>query len=351
MIFKYIQQEEKKVYNKKDLQSTFSTPILKKDTGWNNNPTSPFNELPSLKTGGYFVDNEFFIGYTQRDGDFEETSLWNTIMSRLQIPYNYDENRFNFFYENNPITKLIVISINPEQIESLSPKNFFLAFADEENDDFLENNNLNFSSAFTTMAPYYIKKSIDDTRSGLENDFKSLNISNAYELRSNTNNEYLTVDQTNNRIIIDWKVQGGSLNPTTGIFLPDQGLILIFPEMFADDDIINTIESAQDKSLASLNTLMYIGGYSEIKSYEYLFFLRMFNSEFNYSNSPTAFKVDGDEFVYREDLEEEPTTFITSVGLYNEMNECLAVVNFNEAFKKDYLTEKLIKAYITDANN
>jgi hypothetical protein len=39
----------------------------------------------------------------------------------------------------------------------------------------------------------------------------------------------------------------------------------------------------------------------------------------------------------------EPTTYITTVGLYNDNNELLAVAKMSKPFKKDANTEALIK--------
>jgi hypothetical protein len=71
-----------------------------------------------------------------------------------------------------------------------------------------------------------------------------------------------------------------------------------------------------------------------------MFFTRAFNKEFNYSNNPTAIvsAVDGS---ISSNLTGNPTTFITTVGLYNNNNELLAVAKTSPPVKKDFSTEKI----------
>ena len=71
-----------------------------------------------------------------------------------------------------------------------------------------------------------------------------------------------------------------------------------------------------------------------------MFFTRAFNKEFNYSNNPTAIvsAVDGS---ISSNLTGNPTTFITTVGLYNSNNELLAVAKTSPPVKKDFSTEKI----------
>lgn len=72
------------------------------------------------------------------------------------------------------------------------------------------------------------------------------------------------------------------------------------------------------------------------------FFVRVKNQEYNFSNNPTF--VTGSE----GDLAEptfigDPTVFITSVGLFNDNKELLAVGKLSTAIKKKFNTEALIK--------
>jgi len=73
------------------------------------------------------------------------------------------------------------------------------------------------------------------------------------------------------------------------------------------------------------------------------YFVRVKNQDFNFSNNPS--------FVYSENvsgsfkgeiidsLVEEPKTYVTTVGLYNEQNELIAVAKLSQPTRKDFSSE------------
>ena len=71
-----------------------------------------------------------------------------------------------------------------------------------------------------------------------------------------------------------------------------------------------------------------------------VFFTRAFNQEFNYSNNPTAI-ANASLGSISSNLTGNPTSFITTVGLYNGNNELLAVAKTAPPVKKDFDTEKV----------
>jgi len=77
------------------------------------------------------------------------------------------------------------------------------------------------------------------------------------------------------------------------------------------------------------------------------YFLRVKNRDFNYSNNPT-FVSDGTDgktkgtIVYQE-LISSPKTYITTVGLYNDNNELLAIGKLSKPTQKTFDNELLIK--------
>ena len=71
-----------------------------------------------------------------------------------------------------------------------------------------------------------------------------------------------------------------------------------------------------------------------------VFFTRAFNQEFNYSNNPTAI-ANASLGSISSNLTGNPTSFITTVGLYNNDNELLAVAKTAPPVKKDFDTEKV----------
>ena len=71
-----------------------------------------------------------------------------------------------------------------------------------------------------------------------------------------------------------------------------------------------------------------------------VFFTRAFNQQFNYTNNPTAI-ANASLGSISSNLTGNPTTFITTVGLYNGNNELLAVAKTAPPVKKDFDTEKV----------
>jgi hypothetical protein len=80
------------------------------------------------------------------------------------------------------------------------------------------------------------------------------------------------------------------------------------------------------------------------------YFVRVKNKEFNYSNNPT-FVSDGTDGLTKgtiiyQDLINNPRTYITSVGLYNDNNELLAIGKISQPTMKSFDNELLIKVRI-----
>ncbi len=71
-------------------------------------------------------------------------------------------------------------------------------------------------------------------------------------------------------------------------------------------------------------------------------FIRARNAEFNYSQNPTFIDstTGGVRFT---DFISAPQTFITTVGLYNDTGDCLAVAKLSKPLKKDFTKEALIR--------
>ena len=69
-----------------------------------------------------------------------------------------------------------------------------------------------------------------------------------------------------------------------------------------------------------------------------MYFCRAFSNEFNYSTNPTYST--GSNFVFRLD---EPQTFITTIGMFNEANQLLAVGKLSQPLKKDFGRESVIR--------
>lgn len=143
-----------------------------------------------------------------------------------------------------------------------------------------------------------------------------------------------------------------------GLFYPDQGLVVLNPE--AIHDLIGTsIDSGSNEGASLYSGVEYEGknhfllhnaivggGDFEARRTENVstqhFFVRATNREFNFSNNPTF--VTGTDGTFAEStFERDPKTFITTVGLYNDANEMIAVAKTSQPIPKSFDKEILIK--------
>lgn len=78
------------------------------------------------------------------------------------------------------------------------------------------------------------------------------------------------------------------------------------------------------------------------------YFVRIMNREFNYSNNPTYVYdgTDGEHSkgeIYNTDFINDPKTYITTIGLYNDTNELVAVAKLSRPALKSFDQELLVK--------
>ena len=71
-------------------------------------------------------------------------------------------------------------------------------------------------------------------------------------------------------------------------------------------------------------------------------FVRANNSSFNYSENPSFISGSTGEVVFNEFID-NPQTYITTVGLYNETNDLLAVAKLSRPLPKDFTKEMLVR--------
>jgi hypothetical protein len=71
-------------------------------------------------------------------------------------------------------------------------------------------------------------------------------------------------------------------------------------------------------------------------------FVRARNGEFNYSENPSFISGSTGTIVYNAFIQ-NPQTYLTTVGLYNDNNELLAVAKLSKPLKKDFSKEALIR--------
>jgi hypothetical protein len=142
----------------------------------------------------------------------------------------------------------------------------------------------------------------------------------------------------------------GSNGQGLGLFYPDQGLMILNPTAIASivgSNLTPTLStSAEQKNHIKLFDSIKLGADFDARRTENVstahYFVRATNREFNFSNNPTF--ISGSDGSFSESsFVNDPKTFITTVGLYNDANEMIAVAKTSQPIPKSFDKEVLIK--------
>jgi hypothetical protein len=147
---------------------------------------------------------------------------------------------------------------------------------------------------------------------------------------------------------------GYTVSGSYGKFLPDVGLIVLNARALALSvgyGGINLTPGTANNSanLGTVNAGLYSaiskGKHFSLNSEETItsdyIFVRIKNSDFNYTTNPSMISGSG-EFYYPS-LINNPQTYITTVGLYNDNNELLGVAKLSKPLVKDFTKEALVR--------
>ena len=137
-----------------------------------------------------------------------------------------------------------------------------------------------------------------------------------------------------------------------GKLLPDVGLILLNEEALdatvADGGLAlgtGNSSNTNDKKYKKLYNAIVSGSNFKLSSQETIssnfVFARARNSEFNYSTNPSILTGSGE--LRHDVLIDSPETYITSVGLYNDNQDLLAVAKLSRPLLKNSTKEALIR--------
>jgi hypothetical protein len=140
-----------------------------------------------------------------------------------------------------------------------------------------------------------------------------------------------------------------------GLFFPDTNLILLNSKALDLSDMNGGINLGTTRTYSSAHNELKLlkaiqnpisANYFQMMSEETItsnyVFVRARNSELNYSENPSFIsgstgEVIHDSYIYN------PQTYITTVGLYNDSNELMAVSKLSKPLKKDFSSEALLR--------
>ena len=137
-----------------------------------------------------------------------------------------------------------------------------------------------------------------------------------------------------------------------GLFLPDISTILLNGKALdlvgpnGIDLNTNLSPNTDGENVLKLYTALVSGSSFELNSEETItsdfVFVRARNSEFNYSENPSFISGSTGEVIYPFFIN-NPQVYPTTVGLYNDANELLAVAKLSRPLQKNFTKEALIR--------
>lgn len=145
-----------------------------------------------------------------------------------------------------------------------------------------------------------------------------------------------------------------------GLVYPQLGIIILNPDAIVETIGMvsasvsagtvfapNTGSTKFEHNQEGLRRAIAAGGDFQARSTETIssthYFVRLRNKEFNYSNNP-SFYDESNGAIENSDFIQNPRTYVTTVGMYNNDNELLAVAKMSRPVAKGFDRELLIKA-------
>jgi hypothetical protein len=148
--------------------------------------------------------------------------------------------------------------------------------------------------------------------------------------------------------------QNQGVSGSYGMLFPDLGIILLNPKALSNtisnggiglNDLVSGSESGNQNLMKVFRAVSGSAGSFRLQSQETVssryFFTRVKNSDFNYTTNPSIINNSG-SLLY-DTLIDNPQTYVTTVGMYNDNNELLAVAKLSRPLIKDFTKEALIR--------
>ena len=133
-----------------------------------------------------------------------------------------------------------------------------------------------------------------------------------------------------------------------GLVFPDLGTILLNPAAISQSIKISPSRSNNSDGFNSRRLFTSISGAAsftansqETLTSDYVF-VRARNSEFNYSENPSFISGSTGEVIYNQFIN-APQVYLTTIGMYNDSNELVAVAKMSRPLLKDFTKEALVR--------
>ena len=163
--------------------------------------------------------------------------------------------------------------------------------------------------------------------------------------------------------MVSGSIEQGVYNSVTpyhfGLLYPDLGIIVLNADVLNVSGGFNTVtgsEIAGDNAFKLFTSISHSGAYLSDASGDKLgiqcrssekvtsthYFVRATNAEYNFTNNPTFVTGSNGRFAQSSFIG-DPKVYITTVGMYNDRRELLAVAKLSKPLLKSFTREALIK--------
>jgi hypothetical protein len=152
--------------------------------------------------------------------------------------------------------------------------------------------------------------------------------------------------------IVSGSITGGSASSTVyGLAYPDVGILVFHPAAISSSiglafSTASYVAAGMNSNIGKFFTAISGGASFQARTEENIsstyYFVRVAHNEFNYSNNPT-FTTGSLNAIRYSMFHSDPRVYITSVGLYNNDNELLAIAKMSRPILKSFTREALIR--------
>lgn len=270
---------------------------------------------------------------------------------------NPGQRRFNF--GSNEIFHFYAINVHRDRMgDRLDEGNIELNLAQLSGSGFT-NRNVHTGSNVKLSGTGKVIRLIDDSKLNLE----TLSTAAYSGLYRDISGSMCHISSQAGKVfyIVSGSLEDGVYNSTQphvyGLLYPQQGIIILDAEKLdqsasfltttgsdvAGDNSMKLFTSISGSALLTDTSGDYLGFQARRLKYNYLeqYFIRVKNQDYNFTNNPTY--VTGSEGDIITDFYNNPQLYITSVGLYNENHELLAVGKISKPIYKNYTEEALLE--------
>lgn len=272
-----------------------------------------------------------------------------------------------FMLGNREVFHFYALNVKADRMgDSIDEGNIELNIAELSGSKFLQGNpnrNAHTGSNVKLSGTGKVIRLIDDSRIDLstltrysyENSY--IDVSESFCHRSTTAGRVY--------FMVSGNLETGVYNPTQphvyGLLYPQQGIVLLDAEILDSSASFLSVTGSDvsgDNPMKLFTAISGAAGFTDASgdylgfqarktrfNYEEQYFIRIKNQEYNFTNNPTW--VTGSEQDIKDDFKNNPQVYITSVGLYNEQKELLAVAKLSTPIYKSFTEETLVEVNLT----